>query len=84
MTWVSYAIGAVPVILVGLNTVMLTLMYPGEAEKAAPIPHALTTAFLYAAIWLAIGSIFYFAGYDSKRQEVDKLISEWPRDRYLT
>jgi amino acid transporter len=40
-------------------------------------------ALLYSAIWLAIGSIFYFIGYRSKKEEVDKLITEWPRDRYL-
>jgi len=40
-------------------------------------------ALLYSAIWLAIGSIFYFAGRAAKKEEVDKLISEWPRDRYL-
>ena len=40
-------------------------------------------ALLYSAIWLAIGSIFYFTGYRSKKEEIDKLISEWPRDRYL-
>jgi amino acid transporter len=40
-------------------------------------------ALLYAAIWMAIGSIFYFLGYRSKKEEVDKLITEWPRDRYL-
>lgn len=41
-------------------------------------------ALLYSAIWLAIGSIFYFTGYRSKKEEVDKLITEWPRDRYLS
>ena len=40
-------------------------------------------ALLYSAIWLAIGSIFYFTGRAAKKEEVDKLISEWPRDRYL-
>jgi len=41
-------------------------------------------ALIYAAIWMAIGSIFYFTGYRSKKEEVDKLIAEWPRDRYLS
>ena len=40
-------------------------------------------ALIYSAIWLAIGSIFYFSGYRSKKEEVDRLITEWPRDRYL-
>jgi APA family basic amino acid/polyamine antiporter len=40
-------------------------------------------ALIYSAIWLAIGSIFYLIGYRSKKEEVDRLISEWPRDRYL-
>ncbi|MBA7675959.1 hypothetical protein ES703_84198 [subsurface metagenome] len=40
-------------------------------------------ALLYSAIWLAVGSIFYFTGYHSKKEEVDKLITEWPRGRYL-
>ena len=40
-------------------------------------------ALLYSAIWMAIGSIFYFVGYRSKREEISKLIVEWPRDRYL-
>ncbi len=41
-------------------------------------------ALLYSAIWLAIGSVFYFLGYRSKKEEVDKLITEWPRNRYLS
>jgi APA family basic amino acid/polyamine antiporter len=41
-------------------------------------------ALLYSAIWLAIGSVFYFLGYRSKKEEIDSLISEWPRDRYLS
>ncbi len=40
-------------------------------------------ALIYSAVWMAIGSIFYFAGYRVKKDEVDALISEWPRDRYL-
>ena len=40
-------------------------------------------ALLYAAVWMAIGSVFYFVGYRTKKDEVDKLIVEWPRDRYL-
>ncbi|MEA3222822.1 MAG: amino acid permease-associated protein, partial [Thermodesulfobacteriota bacterium] len=40
-------------------------------------------ALLYAAVWLAIGTIFYVIGYKSKKEEIDKLIVEWPRDRYL-
>lgn len=40
-------------------------------------------ALLYAAVWMAIGSIFYFVGYSRNREEVDRLITEWPRDRYL-
>ena len=51
---------------------MALLMYQG--------PKAL----LYSAIWLAIGSVFYFLGYRSKKEEIDSLISEWPRDRYLS
>jgi amino acid transporter len=39
-------------------------------------------ALIYSAIWLAIGSVFYFIGYRSKKKEIDELISEWPRDRY--
>ena len=39
-------------------------------------------ALIYSAIWLAIGSVFYFIGYRSKKEEIDELISEWPRDRY--
>ena len=41
-------------------------------------------ALLYSAIWLAIGSVFYFLGCRSKKEEVASLISEWPRDRYLS
>jgi APA family basic amino acid/polyamine antiporter len=40
-------------------------------------------ALIYSAVWLAIGSIFYVVGYRTKKEEVDKLIGEWPRDRYL-
>ena len=40
-------------------------------------------ALLYAAIWLAIGSIFYFVGCHSRKEEVARLSAEWPRDRYL-
>ncbi|MCW3137726.1 MAG: amino acid permease [Methanophagales archaeon] len=40
-------------------------------------------ALLYAAIWMAIGAIVYYLGYSSKKEEVDKLISEWPRERYF-
>jgi len=40
-------------------------------------------ALLYAAVWMAIGTVFYFVGYRTKKDEVDKLIVEWPRDRYL-
>jgi amino acid transporter len=40
-------------------------------------------ALLYAAVWMAIGTVFYFVGYRSRKEEVDTLISEWPRDRYL-
>ena len=40
-------------------------------------------ALLYAAIWMAIGAVVYYLGYRSKKEEVDKLISEWPRERYF-
>jgi len=40
-------------------------------------------ALLYSLVWLAIGSVFYIVGYKSKKEEIDKLMSEWPRDRYL-
>ena len=37
-TYVSYAIGAVPVLLVGLSTIMLNLMYPVEGGESYVYP----------------------------------------------
>ncbi len=40
-------------------------------------------ALLYGVIWMAVGLIAYFIGYLKKKEEVDKLMSEWPRERYF-
>jgi amino acid transporter len=40
-------------------------------------------ALIYSAVWLAIGSGFYWVRYRSRKEEVDRLMAEWPRDRYL-
>jgi len=41
-------------------------------------------ALLFSAIWMAIGAIVYVVRHAQKKEEIDKLISEWPRDRYFT
>lgn len=40
-------------------------------------------ALLFAAIWMAIGAIVYLIRYNQKKDEINKLITEWPRDRYF-
>ncbi|MGC9325899.1 MAG: APC family permease [Desulfomonilia bacterium] len=40
-------------------------------------------ALLYFVVWLAIGTVFYAIGYSQRKEEINKLIIEWPRDRYL-
>jgi APA family basic amino acid/polyamine antiporter len=69
-----------PLKLTGGKTI---LPIAGIIISAALLIYQGPKALLYSAIWLAIGSVFYFVGYRSKKEEVDKLISEWPRDRYL-
>ena len=58
MTYVSYAIGAVPVILVGLSTIMLNLMYPVEGGESYVYPTRVVNnyaGFLSGwAMWLAL------------------------------
>jgi APA family basic amino acid/polyamine antiporter len=41
-------------------------------------------ALLFAAIWMAVGAIVYFLRRAAKREEIDKLITAWPRDRYFS
>jgi len=40
-------------------------------------------ALLYAALWMAIGLIIYFIGYNRKKDEISKLMDEWPGERYF-
>lgn len=40
-------------------------------------------ALLYALIWMAVGLVVFYVGRSGKAEEVDKLMSEWPRDRYF-
>ncbi len=40
-------------------------------------------ALLFAAVWMAVGAIVYFVRYAQKKEEISKLITEWPRDRYF-
>lgn len=40
-------------------------------------------ALLYALIWMAVGLVVFYIGRSGKAEEVDKLMSEWPRDRYF-
>ncbi|MCD6362535.1 MAG: amino acid permease [Synergistetes bacterium] len=40
-------------------------------------------ALAYFGIWLLIGTIVYFVGFSKNKEEVKKLVSEWPRGRYL-
>jgi len=58
LTWVSYAIGAVPVILVGLSTIMLNLMYPVEGGESYVYPTRVVShyaGFLSGwAMWMAL------------------------------
>lgn len=41
------------------------------------------TALLYFAVWMAVGLVVYFIGVSANREEIMKLVKEWPRDRYL-
>ncbi|MEA3224070.1 MAG: amino acid permease, partial [Thermodesulfobacteriota bacterium] len=58
LTWVSYAIGAVPVILAGLSTVMLNLMYPVEGGESYVYPTRIVSKYVGFlsgwAMWLAL------------------------------
>jgi len=40
-------------------------------------------ALAFAAIWMAIGAIVYLVRYNQNKVEINKLITEWPRDRYF-
>ena len=40
-------------------------------------------ALIYTVVWLAIGSLVYLVGYRQRKEEIDKLIVQWPRDRYI-
>lgn len=37
----------------------------------------------YGIIWMAIGLVIYYIGYSKNKQEIDRLMSEWPKERYL-
>ncbi len=40
-------------------------------------------ALLYALVWMVVGLAVYYIGRSGKKEEVDRLMSEWPRDRYF-
>lgn len=42
-----------------------------------------TTAILYFCIWMLLGLIIYAIGMLTNKKEINKLIKEWPRDRYI-
>lgn len=58
LTWVSYAIGAIPVILAGLSTIYLNLMYPVEGGESYVYPTRIVSkplGFLSGwGMWLAL------------------------------
>jgi len=61
---------AVPI--VGLIVSVVLLIYQGWI------------ALIYAAVWmLCIGAVVYYIGYSRNKEEINKLMSEWPRGRYL-
>jgi APA family basic amino acid/polyamine antiporter len=41
-------------------------------------------ALLYFAIWMAVGLVIYLIRYFSKKEEIGKLMNEWPRERYFS
>jgi len=41
-------------------------------------------ALLYFAIWMAAGLVIYLIRYFSKKEEIGKLMGEWPRERYFS
>ena len=58
LTWVAYAIGIIPVILVGISTIFLNLMYPVEGGESYVYPTRIVSkplGFLSGwGMWLAI------------------------------
>jgi hypothetical protein len=60
-------------------------MFPiaGIIISVALLIYQSPNALMRSAMRLAIGSIFFFSGYRSKKEAVDRLITEWPGDRYL-
>jgi hypothetical protein len=32
---------------------------------------------------MAIGLIIYYIGYSKNKEEIDRLMSEWPKERYF-
>jgi len=60
---------AVPI--VGLIVSVVLLIYQGWI------------ALIYAAVWMCIGAVVYYIGYSRNKEEINKLMSEWPRGRYL-
>ncbi|MEA1964364.1 MAG: APC family permease [Candidatus Aerophobetes bacterium] len=57
--------------IIGLIISVILLVYQGWV------------ALSYAAIWMIVGAIVYFIGYSRNKEEVSKLMSEWPVGRYL-
>jgi len=57
--------------IAGLIVSVILLIYQGG------------TALIYAAIWMAVGAVVYFIGYSRNKEEINKLMSEWPVGRYL-
>ena len=58
LTWVSYAIGIIPVVLVGLSTIFLNFLYPVEGGESYVYPTRIVSkplGFLSGwGMWLAL------------------------------
>jgi predicted membrane channel-forming protein YqfA (hemolysin III family) len=55
----------------------------GIISSVVVLPFLGWQALVFGAIIFGIGAVVYCIGYGRNRGEVDKLISEWPRERYF-
>ena len=55
----------------------------GIISSVVVLPFLGWQALVFGVILFSIGAVVYCIGYGRNRSEVDKLISEWPRERYF-